>query len=138
MSSWTNVGTLCSAIQNEWSSFLSKVSAHEQQHVNFIQTGFAGYGDKIVGKTLDQAVKIFNQMAAKVQKNHDSIDPPNIPMNINIKCESQCSPGTHLETTCGAPSCVIDGCHQFFENGGCGVKCESSDCDINPDLCGPL
>ena len=60
MPSWTNVGSLCSTIQNDWSSFLSKVSAHEQQHFNFIQTGFADYGKKIIGKTVQQANKILS------------------------------------------------------------------------------
>jgi predicted secreted Zn-dependent protease len=87
---WTNVGTLCPAIQNEWTDFLSKVSAHEQQHVNFIQTGFADYGDKIIGKTLLQAKAIYDKMAKQVQKDHDSIDPPSIPLNLALDDTPEC------------------------------------------------
>jgi hypothetical protein len=115
---WTNVGTLCPAIQNEWTDFLSKVSAHEQQHVNFIQTGFADYGDKIIGKTLLQAKAIYDKMAKQVQKDHDSIDPPSIPLNLALddtpECK-QCPPG---QTKCNGE------CIDLSNPISCGTSCD--------------
>jgi Bacterial protein of unknown function (DUF922) len=34
---WTNIGSTCTAIQNEWSLFLLAVQSYEQEHVNLVK-----------------------------------------------------------------------------------------------------
>jgi predicted secreted Zn-dependent protease len=149
---WTNVGSLCAAIQQEWSQYLNRVLAAEQEHVNIIEQGYAGFGDKIVGKTIDQAGKENDKIAKQIQKQSDALEPGHLGIKLDLsidntpECQCTANPG---KSFCNG-QCVDPSAFQSDPSncGSCGHACASGDTCSNgvcqsqctdpraPDSCG--
>lgn len=71
---WTNVGSKCTAIQNEWSFFLLAVQSYEQEHVDLVKQTLEKLARLIIDKTpqgaVEESIKLYNQL----QRQSDRID----------------------------------------------------------------
>lgn len=72
---WTNIGTLCAPIQDEWSKrFLPAVTGYEQEHVDLVKKTLDDFAKKIIGKTAQEANNLLLKLYGDLQQKSDQID----------------------------------------------------------------
>lgn len=71
---WTNATSASSAAQAEWNRMITKLTAHEQRHVDIAIEEFDKVGPALVGKDIDQIVSTVTAANAAAKKRQDDLD----------------------------------------------------------------
>jgi hypothetical protein len=93
MPRWNDVKRLDPIVQEEWKRFLAALRVHEHVHTKLFHDQFKGIATKIIGKTLDEAIKILEDTANNLD-NHKEYD---------LNTDHGCTEGAILDFNPGPP-----------------------------------
>ena len=71
---WTNYNSASMAAKGEWDRMITKLTAHEQRHVDIAVEEFDKVATALLGKDIDQIVATVTAANAAAQKRQDQLD----------------------------------------------------------------